>query len=88
LTTENFNGNKNKIMEYANISSFVGYNNENWAIKARYPGRITATGMKYMRKTTGFTWTDYKTNTKIAKELNITSVLKKYANIEEIGCNI
>jgi len=30
-----------------------------------------------MRKTAGYTWTDYKANTEIAKELNITSVLKK-----------
>jgi hypothetical protein len=32
--------------------------------------------MKYMRRT-GYTWTDHKTNTDIAKELNITSVLDK-----------
>jgi hypothetical protein len=30
-----------------------------------------------MRKTAGRTWTDYKTNTEIAKELNITAVLDK-----------
>jgi hypothetical protein len=30
-----------------------------------------------MRKTAGFTWTDYKTNKEIAKELNITPVLDK-----------
>jgi hypothetical protein len=28
--------------------------------------------MKYMRRTTGYIWTDYKTNTQIAKELKIT----------------
>jgi len=33
--------------------------------------------MKYMRKTTEYTWTDYKTGTEIAKELNITPVLYK-----------
>jgi hypothetical protein len=33
--------------------------------------------MKYMRRTTGYTWTDDKTNTEIAKELNINSVLDK-----------
>jgi hypothetical protein len=36
-----------------------------------------ATGMKYMRKTAGYTWIDRKTNTEIAKELNITPVLDK-----------
>jgi len=33
--------------------------------------------MKYIWKTAGYTWTDYKTNTEIAKELNITPVLDK-----------
>jgi hypothetical protein len=28
--------------------------------------------MKYMRRTAGCTWTDYKTNTPITKELKIT----------------
>jgi hypothetical protein len=28
--------------------------------------------MKYMRRTAGYTWADYKTNTQIAKELKIT----------------
>ena len=33
--------------------------------------------MKCMRKGTGYTWTNFKTNTEIAKELNITPVLDK-----------
>jgi hypothetical protein len=33
--------------------------------------------MKYMRITAGYTWTDHKANTEIAKELNITPVLDK-----------
>jgi hypothetical protein len=33
--------------------------------------------MKYTRKTTGYTWTDYKTNREFAKELNTTLVLDK-----------
>jgi hypothetical protein len=28
-----------------------------------------------VKKTAGYTWTEHKTNTEIAKELNITSVL-------------
>ena len=31
--------------------------------------------MKYMRRTAGYTWTDYKTNTQIAKELKTTPIL-------------
>jgi hypothetical protein len=30
-----------------------------------------------MRRTAGYTWTEYKTNTQIAKELKITPVLDK-----------
>jgi hypothetical protein len=33
--------------------------------------------MTYMRRAAGYTWTDHKTNTDIAKELNITPVLDK-----------
>ena len=51
------------------------YGSETWTIKARDARRITAAEMKYMRKTAGYTWTDYKTNTQITKELNITPIL-------------
>jgi len=30
-----------------------------------------------MRRTAGYTWTDYKTNTQITKELKITLILDK-----------
>jgi len=33
--------------------------------------------MKYMRRTAGYTRTDYKINTQIAKELKITPILDK-----------
>jgi hypothetical protein len=33
--------------------------------------------MKYMRITAGYAWTDYTTDTEIAKQLNITAVLSK-----------
>jgi len=48
-----------------------------WTIKARDARRITATEMKYMRTAAGYTWTDYKTNTQITKELKITPILHK-----------
>jgi len=53
------------------------YGSETWAIKASDARRITAAEMKYMRRTAGYTWTDYKTNAQIAKELNITPILDK-----------
>ena len=53
------------------------YGSETWTIKANDARRITAAGMKYMRRTTGYTWMDYKTNEHIAKELKITPILDK-----------
>ena len=53
------------------------YGSETWTIKARDARRITAAEMKYRRRTVGYTWTDYKTNTQIGKELKITAILDK-----------
>jgi hypothetical protein len=53
------------------------HGSKTWTIKARDARRIKAAEMKYMRRTAGYTWTDYKTNTKITKELKITPVLDK-----------
>jgi hypothetical protein len=53
------------------------YGNETWTVKARDTRRITAAEMKYMRRTAGYIWADYKTNTQIAKELKITTILDK-----------
>jgi len=53
------------------------YGSETWTIKARDVGRITAAEMKYMRRTAGYTWTDYKTNAQSAKDLKITPISGK-----------
>ena len=53
------------------------YGSETWTVIARDARRITAAEMKYMRITAGYTGTDYKTNTQIAKELKITAILDK-----------
>jgi hypothetical protein len=53
------------------------YGSETWTNKARDGRRITAGEMKYMRKTAGYTWTDYETNMQITKELKITQILDK-----------
>jgi hypothetical protein len=47
------------------------------AFKARDVGRITARKMKYIRRITGYTRTDYKTNKQITKELKVTPILEK-----------
>ena len=36
-----------------------------------------AAEMKYMRRTAGYIWTDYKTNAQNAKKLKITPILDK-----------
>jgi len=48
---------------------------ETGTIKAIDARRITAAEMKYMRRTAGYIWTDYKTNAQITKELKITPIL-------------
>jgi len=53
------------------------YSSETWTIKARDARTITAAETKYIRRTAGYTWTDYKTNGQIAKELKITPILDK-----------
>ena len=35
------------------------YDSETWTVKARDARIITAAEMKYMRRTAGYTWTDY-----------------------------
>ena len=59
------------------FSLYVLYGSETWTIKASDARRITAAEMKYMRRTAGYTWTDYRTNAQIAKELKMTPILDK-----------
>ena len=69
---------KTRIKLYNTLVLSVSlYGSETWTIKARDARRITAAEMKYMRRTAGYTWTYYKTNLHIAKELKITAVLDK-----------
>ena len=53
------------------------YGSEIGTVKASDGRRITAAEMKYVRITAGYTWADYRTNSHIAKELEITPVLDK-----------
>jgi hypothetical protein len=58
------NENKNSIVHYSTVVlTVLLYCNENWTTEARDARRITATQVKYTRKTAGITWIDYKTNT-------------------------
>jgi len=39
--------------------------------------------MKYVRRTAEYTWTDYKTNAQIAKELKITQIFIQITGLQE-----
>jgi len=66
-----------KVCVHTIYSYLSLYGSETWTIKASDARRITAAEMKYMRRTAGYTWADYKTNAQIAKELKITPILDK-----------
>ena len=69
---------KTRIKLYNTLAlSVLLYGSETWTVEARDGRRITAAEMKYMRRTAGYTWSDYKTNLHNAKELEITPVLEK-----------
>jgi hypothetical protein len=53
------------------------YGSETCIIKTNDARRIRIAEMKYMRRTAGYIWTDYKTNAQIAKEFKITPFLDK-----------
>jgi hypothetical protein len=72
------NTKKTRIKLYNTLALLVLlYGSETWTIKARDARRISAAEMKYMRRKAGYIWTDYKTNTQIAKELKIIPILGK-----------
>ena len=56
-----------RVMKHYSPTGRRYYGSETWTIKARDTRRITAAEMKYMRRTAGYTWTDYKTNYKVIK---------------------
>jgi len=64
------------------------YGSETWTIKARDARRITTAEMKCMRRTAGYTWTDYKTNKQIRKELKITPIPDKLLEYRKTGYNM
>jgi len=49
----------------------------NWTVKARDSRRIKTAEMKYMRRTAGYTWADYKKNTQITKKIKVILILDK-----------
>ena len=70
---------KTRIKLYNTLALLVLlYGSETWTITARDARRITAAGMKYLRRTAGYILADYnKKNTQFRKELKITPILDK-----------
>jgi len=54
-----------------------------WREVASDGRRITAAEMKYMRRTAGYTCTDYRTNAQIAKELKSNTNFGQITGIQE-----
>ena len=76
----NYATERNNSTVFYNLTTFFNnmlYGSETWTIKASDAIRIIAAEMKYMRRTAGYTWTDYKTNVQIAKDLKLTPILDK-----------
>jgi hypothetical protein len=59
------------------INPALLYSGEKYTLTKTDARNIKETGIKYMRITAGFSWTDYKSNTAIAMEVNITPFLHK-----------
>ena len=76
--------NKTRIKLYNTLAlPVLLYGSKTWTLNARDTRRVTAAEMKYV-KTAGYTWTDYKTNTQITKELKITPILDKIQEYKEL----
>ena len=69
---------KTRIKLYNTIALPVFlYGSETWTIEASDVRRITAAEMKHVRRRAGYTWTNYKANEQIAKDLKVTQILDK-----------
>jgi hypothetical protein len=60
------------------------YGSETWNIKTSDARRIRTAEMKCMRRTAGYTWTDYRTNVQISKVPKITPILEKLLEYKRI----
>ena len=59
------------------------YGSETRTIKASDAIRIIAAEMKYIRRTAGYTWTDYKTNAQNTKGVKNNTNFGKITGIQE-----
>jgi hypothetical protein len=59
------------------------YGSEIGQFKGRDARRITATEMKYMRRTTGYTWTDHKTKYRDCGEIKYNRSFGQNTGLQE-----
>ena len=70
--------NKTRIKLYNTLAlPVLLHGSETWTSIARDARRITAVEMKYIRRTAGYTWADYKKNTQITKKIKVILILDK-----------
>jgi DTW domain-containing protein YfiP len=56
------------------------YGSEGWIIKAKDKGRLISVEMKFVQRTAGYIWSDFKQNTEILEELKVTPIQDKISN--------
>ena len=61
-----------RVMKHYSPAGRRNYGSETWTIKARDARRITAAEMKHMRRTAGYTWTNFGQITGIQEKLDTT----------------
>jgi hypothetical protein len=58
----------------------LSYGSETWEIREKEKSSTVSVEIKFMRRTSKYTWQDYKTNEYILSELKINPVVKKIQN--------
>jgi hypothetical protein len=58
------------------------YGSDIWTIEAKDKPRSISAEMKFMLRTAGYIWLDFKQNTEILEELKVTPIQDKISNYE------
>jgi hypothetical protein len=61
------------------------YGNKSWTIKAKDKASLISAEMKFMRRTAGYIWSDFRQNIEILKELKVTPIQNKISNYKTDG---
>jgi hypothetical protein len=61
------------------------YGSESWTIKAKDKARLITAEIKFMRRTAGDIWSDFKQNAEILEVLKVTPFKIKFQTIKQTG---